>query len=137
MSISEAEQNRRAVFRRDVELERLKKERNELLTRERTARAEAETAQRRLSELASMSKTFASSMRGVTVERQRGRRHLAVQYTVGRLLAESDGLEDAARDLETIGTGLDGLWESYGTLTRTRVCCAAPSWRARRIGAPV
>ena len=107
MSISDSEQNRHAVFRRDIEFEQLKKERDELLTRERTARAEAETAQRRLSELASMSKTFASSMRGVTVERRRSRRHLAVQYTVGRLLAESDGLEDAAPGvLETMGKGL-------------------------------
>ncbi|CAA9463181.1 MAG: diguanylate cyclase/phosphodiesterase (GGDEF & EAL domains) with PAS/PAC sensor(s) [uncultured Rubrobacteraceae bacterium] len=85
----------------------MKKERDELLAREKAARAEAETAQRRLSELSSMSKSFASSMRGVSVERQRARRRLNTQYAVGRILTESDGLEDAApKVLEAVGEGL-------------------------------
>ncbi len=83
-----------------------------------------------------MSKTFASSMRGVTVERQRNRRRLAVQYAVGRLLAESDELEDAAPGiLEAIGEGfgwaLGILWtvdEDAGVLRCDEV------WRAPENG---
>jgi len=108
MRFSGSRQDRRTAFgQRDVEFELLKKERDELLVREKAARAEAETAQRRLSELSSMSKTFVSSMRDVSLERQRARRRLTVQYAVGRILAESDGLEDAApRILEAVGEGL-------------------------------
>ena len=132
MTLSRFEQDRRAAFRqRDVTLERLQRERDELLAREKAARAEAETAQRRLSELSSMSRTFASSMRGVSVERQRARRRLAVQHAVGCVLAEADGLEDAAAGiLEAVGEGfgwdLGALWtvdEGAGVLR----CCEV--WR--------
>ncbi len=108
MRSSGSRQDRHAALgQRDAEFERLTKECDELLAREKAARAEAETAQRRLSELSSLSKSFASSMRGVSVERQRARRRLNIQYAVGRILAESDGLEDAApRVLEVVGEGL-------------------------------
>ncbi|MCA1738922.1 MAG: PAS domain-containing protein [Actinobacteria bacterium] len=133
MRVSGSGQNRRAVFdQRDAEFEQLRKERDELLAREKAARAEAETAQRRLSELSSMSRAFASSMRGVSVERQRASRRLAVQYAVGRVLAKADGLEDAAPEiLKVVGEGfgwdLGILWtvdESEGVLR------CYESWRA-------
>lgn len=133
MRVSGSGQNRRAVFdRRDAEFEQLKKERDELLAREKVARAEAETAQRRLSELSSMSKAFASSMRGASVERQRASRRLAVQHAVGRALAKADGLEDAAPEiLKVVGEGfgwdLGVLWtvdEGAGVLR------CYESWRA-------
>jgi PAS domain S-box-containing protein len=52
MRFSGSEQNRRAAFgRRDDEFERLKKERDELLIRERAARAEAEESRERMREV--------------------------------------------------------------------------------------
>ena len=52
MRFSGSEQNRRAAFgRRDAEFERLKKERDELLIRERVARAEAEESRERMREV--------------------------------------------------------------------------------------
>ncbi len=52
MRFSGSEQNRRAAFgRRDVEFERLKKERDELLIRERAAHAEAEESREQLREV--------------------------------------------------------------------------------------
>jgi len=52
MRFSGSEQNRRAAFgRREVEFERLKKERDELLIRERAAKAEAEESRVRLREV--------------------------------------------------------------------------------------
>jgi PAS domain S-box-containing protein len=52
MRFSGSEQNRRAAFgRRDADLERLKKERDELIARERAARTEAEEARERMREI--------------------------------------------------------------------------------------
>jgi len=52
MRFSDSEQNRRAAFgRRDAEFERLKKERDELLIRERAARTEAEESRERMREV--------------------------------------------------------------------------------------
>ncbi len=52
MRFSGSAQNRRTAFgRRDAEFERLKKERDELLIRERAARAEAEESRERLREV--------------------------------------------------------------------------------------
>ncbi len=106
--------NRPLLDRRDAELERLKKERDELRTREQRARAEAKEAHERLSQLTTMSKSFASSMRGRAEERRRARRRLDAQYTVARVLAEANGLEEAApRILKILG---DGLGWSVGVL---------------------
>src|SRR3712207_5249040 len=71
---------------RDVEIERLEKECEELRARERMARAEREELHRRLKLLSEASKRFASSMRGRTNERQRYRHRLDTQYALSRVL---------------------------------------------------
>lgn len=114
-----------------MEIEALRQQRDELLVRERMARAEADRTQHRLLELSSASKKFASTMRNLSGERQRSRRRLSVQYAVGRVLAEARSLKEAAPDLlDTIGRGLGWdvgvLWmpdEAVGVLG------CAETWR--------
>lgn len=115
----------------EAEIESLRQQRDELLARERMARAEADRTRHRLSELSSASQKVASTMRDLSGERQRSQRRLSVPYVVGRVLAEAGSLEEAAPNLlDTIGRGLGWdvgvLWmpdEAAGVLR-----CAA-TWR--------
>jgi len=101
--------------RREPEMEHLQRELEESRARERAARADAEEARRRLSELTAMSRRFASSIRANTGERQRSRRRLAAQYGVSRVLAEARDLDEAAPRVfeilgERLGWDLGVLW---------------------------
>ncbi len=100
--------------RRDFEIERLKRERDELRAREQRARTEAEEAQRRLTRLTATSRAFASSFRNRTEDRRQTSRRLAAQYSVTRALTEAEGLQEAApKILKLLGAGLG--W-SFGVL---------------------
>ena len=108
MRASDHDQNRHTPFdRRDAEIERLRRECDELRARERRARAEAEEAKGRFERLASSSRAFATSIRGRTDERKRAGRRLTTQYAVGRVLAEAADLDDAMpKILKILGEGL-------------------------------
>jgi PAS domain S-box-containing protein len=95
---------------RDVEIARLRSERDEWRARERVARAEVDQLHKRLILLSQTSKRFAASMRGGTSERQRYRRRVGAQYAVSRVLAEVSGLREAApKIMEILGDRLG--WE--------------------------
>jgi hypothetical protein len=100
---------------RDVEIARLRRERDEWRARERVARAEVDQLHKRLILLSQASKRFAASMRGGTSERQRYRRRVGAQYAVSRVLAEVPGLREAApKIMQILGIDSDGRWESSG-----------------------
>lgn len=108
---------------RDVEIARLKRERNEWRARERMARAEADQLHKRLTLLAQASKRFATSMRGGTNERQRYRRRIAAQYAVSQVLAHARDLEEAAPEImqvlgERLGWETGVLWTLSGDTLR-------------------
>jgi PAS domain S-box-containing protein len=109
-SIGRPEANRslyRSFDPRDVEIERLKKECEELRARERMASAEREELHRRLTFLSGTSKSFASSMRGRANERQRYRHRLVTLYALSRVLGSARDMNDAAPGiLEILGERL-------------------------------
>jgi PAS domain S-box-containing protein len=100
---------------RDVEIARLKRERDEWRARERVTRAEVDQLHERLILLSQASKRFAASMRGGTSERQRYRRRVGAQYAVSRVLAEAPGLREAAPKImqilgDRLGWEMGVLW---------------------------
>jgi PAS domain S-box-containing protein len=104
---------------RDAEIARLKNVLEQLRTRERIARAEAEVAQERLTTLAQASRRFAASMRGGTSERHRYRRRIGAQYGVSRVLAQARDLMEAAPEImqilgEWLGWEMGVLWTLSG-----------------------
>ncbi len=108
---------------RDVEIARLRKERDGSRARERVSRAEAEETHNRLTLLARASKRFAASMRSGTAERQRYRRRISAQYAMSGILAQAHNLEEAAPEImrilgDRLGWDTGVLWTMNGNELR-------------------
>jgi PAS domain S-box-containing protein len=106
----------RRPFGKDLEVEGLRRELAELRAREKRALAEAAEARERLSQLSAASRSFASSMRVRSLERERFKRRVAAQYAIGRVLAEAKDLDEAGPEIFTIlaeelGWELGVLWK--------------------------
>jgi GAF domain-containing protein len=107
---------RRPPNPKDAEIGRLRRELRESRDREERAAAEAAAARERLSQLSAASRRFASSMRVRAVERDRFKRRLAAQYSVGRTLAGAGSLDEVSPKIfailaEELGWHLGVFWK--------------------------
>ena len=96
-----------AAGSRGVEIERLEQELEESRTREIRARREAAETRERFERLLDASRRFTRTLSDRRRQQQTSRRYLAVQHAIDGVLAEAEGLEDAAADvLKTLGENL-------------------------------
>jgi PAS domain S-box-containing protein len=90
-----------------VEVMRLEQELAESRARERRARHEAAEMRERFERLLNASKRFTRTLSDRRRQQQTSRQYLAVQHAIGGVLAEADGLENAAASvLKTLGENL-------------------------------
>jgi PAS domain S-box-containing protein len=96
-----------AAGSRGVEVERLEQELEESRTREIRARREAAETRERFERLLDASRRFTRTLSDRRRQQQTSRQYLAVQHAIDGVLAEAEGLEDAAADvLKTLGENL-------------------------------
>src|SRR5215213_7465765 len=96
-----------AAGSRTVEVERLKQELAESRARERRARHEVAETRERFERLLDASRRFTRTLSDRRRQQQTSRQYLALQHAIDGVLAESDGLEDAATGvLKTLGENL-------------------------------
>src|ERR687898_672214 len=90
-----------------VEVERLEQELAESRAREVRARIEAAETRERFERLLDASRRFTRTLSDRRRQQQTSRQNLAAQHAIDCVLAEADGLEDAAaRVLRTLGENL-------------------------------
>jgi len=96
-----------SVGGRNPEVERLEKELAESRARERKASHEAAETKERFERLLGASRRFTRTLSDRRRQQQTSRQYLAAQHAVDGLLAEAEGLEDAAAGvLKTLGERL-------------------------------
>src|SRR5215208_4167407 len=92
---------------RGTEVERLEKELAESRARERRARHEVAETGERFERLLDASRRFTRTLSDRRRQQQTSRQYLVLQHAIDGVLAETDGLEDAATGvLKTLGENL-------------------------------
>src|SRR5918993_1730965 len=108
-----------AAGSRDVEVKRLEQELAESRARKIRARHEAAQTRDRFERLLDASRRFTRTLSDRRRQQQTSRQYLVLQHAIDGVLAESDGLEDAATGvLKTLGENLGwqvaALWVPSG-----------------------
>jgi PAS domain S-box-containing protein len=106
-AVRKSDWNAWAAGSRSVDVERLERELAESRAREIRARREAAETRERFERLLDASKRFTRTLSDRRRQQHTSRQYLAVQHAIGDVLAEADGIENAAAGvLKTLGENL-------------------------------
>jgi len=111
----ESDLNVWSAVSRGTEVEQLKQELEESRARERRARQETAETRERFERLLDASRRFTRTLSNQRRQQNTSRQYLATQHAVDGVLAEADGLEDAAADVlktlvENLGWQVAVFW---------------------------
>jgi PAS domain S-box-containing protein len=115
LAMRESDWNASTAGNRSVDVERLERELAESRAREIRARQEAAETRERFERLLDASKRFTRTLSDRRRQQATSRQFLAAQHAIGSVLAEADGLEDAAAGIlktlgENLGWQVAALW---------------------------